>query len=108
MRLEQPQKVIVIEKSRGVSPWFVVGGGVLTAGGAAATVVLGLMTVQKRDAFLANENAQTLDDGNQAQLRTNIALGATIGLAVITAAVAVFFTDWHGSSPPKTIGQVTF
>lgn len=101
-------KVIVIEKKSGVSPWFVVGGGVLTAGGAAATVVLGLMTVNARNAFLKNETKDNLDAGNAAQTRTNIALGATIGLAVITTAVAIFFTDWHGSEPPKTTAQVTF
>lgn len=97
-------KVIIVEKpgSRGVSPWFVVAGGVLTASGAAATVFLGLDAVKKRDDFV-NDPAGTQSDrakleaGNDAQLRTNIALGATIGLAVITTAVAIFFTDWHGS-----------
>lgn len=101
---EEKPKVIVIEKPpppRGVSPWFVVGGGVLTAGGAAATVIFGLMTVHSRDAFVNAPNQRDLDDGNANQTRTNIALGATIGLAVLTTAVAVFFTNWHGAETSK-------
>jgi hypothetical protein len=101
---EEKPKVIIVEKpapSRGLSPWFVVGGGILTAGAGAATVFFGLDAVKKRDEFVADDtNADKFDAGNAAQLRTNIALGATIGLAVITTAVAVFFTNWHGSAHP--------
>ena len=102
---EEKPKVIIVEKQappRGVSPWFVVGGGVLTAGAGACTIIFGLATLQKKDAFLADDTSQAnFDDATDSQLRTNIALGATIGLAVITTTVAIFFTNWHGSAPAE-------
>jgi hypothetical protein len=101
---EKKPKVIVVEKAvpvptKPLSPWFVVGGGVLTAGGVAATIYLGLQTLDKKQAFLdgGSHDQDLFDAANRAQLETNIALGATIGVAVITTAVALFFTDWHGS-----------
>lgn len=100
---EEKPKVIIVEKpTKPLSPWFVVGGGVLTVGGAVATTFLGLDAIEKADTFKQDTtNTDNFNAGNDAQLRTNIALGATIGLAVITVAVAVFFTDWHGSSKDK-------
>lgn len=87
------------ETSAGVlSPWFVAGGGALVAGGAALTVVFGLDTLKKRDAFLADQTQDNLDSGNASQTRTNVALGATIGLAAITGVIAVFFVDWKGGN----------
>ncbi|MBX3226688.1 MAG: tetratricopeptide repeat protein [Labilithrix sp.] len=97
-----PPPVVIVKK--GISPWFVVGGGVLTAAAGGLTVVFGLNTVKNRDAFLANKTQANLDAGNDAQLRTNIALGATIGLAVLTTAIAVFLVDW-GSSSSKTAAK---
>lgn len=100
---EEKPKVIVIEKTAsGVSPWFVLGGSVLTAGAGAATIFFGLDAIHKRDAFLQDQTSQaSFDAGTDAQLRTNIALGATIGLAVITTAVAIFFTDWRGAGKER-------
>ncbi|MFO0740711.1 MAG: hypothetical protein U0270_32740 [Labilithrix sp.] len=101
---EEKPKVIIVEKpvSKGISPWFVLGGGVLTASAGAVTIFFGLDAVKKADAFKEDQtNQENFDAGNAAQLRTNIALGATIGLAVITTAVAIFFTDWKGASAPS-------
>jgi hypothetical protein len=103
----KPQVIVVQkEKPKPLSPWFVVGGGVLTAGAGAATVFFGLMTVKNRDTFLTNKTSQSaLDAGYDAQLKTNIALGATIGLGVITTAVAIFLTNWSGTPKAETAAQ---
>ncbi len=105
---EEKPKVIIVEKEKpsGVSPWVVVGGGVLTAGAGACTVIFGLATLQKKDAFLGEKTStEKFDDANDSQLRTNIALGATIGLAVLTTAVAIFLTNWHGSASEKNAAR---
>lgn len=86
------------ERNGKLSPWFVAGGGVLVAGGTALTIVFGLDTLKKRDAFLASETQDNLDAGNSSQTRTNVALGVTIGLAAITGAVAAFLVDWKGDT----------
>jgi hypothetical protein len=79
----------------------------LTAVGAGATVVSGLDAKNnpgpdavRRDCAGLGESCPTYQRGLDAQLRTNILLGATAGLAVITAVVGVFFTEW--SSPPAS------
>lgn len=101
---EEPPKpkVIVVEKAvptKPLSPWFVVGGGVLTAGATAATIYFGLQTLKQRDDVVAagQHDQNQINEANSTQLKTNLALGATIGLAVITTAVAIFFVDWNGS-----------
>jgi hypothetical protein len=43
-------------------------------------------------------------EGLSAQLRTNIALGVTGGMALATAVVGIFFTQW---SAPKGRARVT-
>jgi tetratricopeptide (TPR) repeat protein len=103
---EKKPKVIVVEKAvptKPLSPWFVVGGGVLTAGGVAATIYFGLQTLDKKQAFIdaGQHDQEQFNEANASQLETNIALGATIGVAVITTAVAIFFVDWHGSKTPE-------
>jgi len=100
-----PPVVIQAAPKRGVSPWFVIGGGALTAAAGGLTVIFGLDTVEKRNGFLANKTQGNLDLGYDAQLRTNVALGATIGLALITTAIAIFLVDWSGSpkSPPPKV-----
>jgi tetratricopeptide (TPR) repeat protein len=103
---EKKPKVIVVEKAvptKPLSPWFVVGGGVLTAGGVAATIYFGLRTLDQKQAFIdaGQHDRDQFNDANRAQLETNIALGATIGVAVITTALAIFFVDWHGPKKPE-------
>ncbi len=77
----------------------------LTAVGGGATVVSGLdaknnpgADAVRRDCAGLGDSCPTYQRGLNAQLRTNILLGATAGLAVVTAVVGVFFTEW--SSPP--------
>lgn len=87
--------------SGGLSPVFTVAGAVLTAAGAGLTIASGLDTVSKRDAFLVDRTQARLDDAFASQTRTNVFLGVTVGLALATGVIAVFFTDWKGSDTAK-------
>ncbi len=89
---------------------FVVMGG-LTAVGAGATVVSGIdaknnpgADAVRRECAGLGESCPTYQRGLQAQLRTNILLGATAGLAVVTAVVGVFFTEWSSADARPTAG----
>jgi hypothetical protein len=95
---EHPAAVTPRAESRGAArgwpPWtLAIAGGLVVAGGV-LTVVSGLDTVDKRDAFLATKTRPRLDDAYASQERTNVLLGSTIGVAVVSAAVAVFLVDW--------------
>jgi hypothetical protein len=70
----------------GVSPWFVAGGGILTGVAVAATIASGLSTLSALDAF------------NASPTRTNVLLGVSIGLGVMTTSTAIWFTDWHAAA----------
>jgi hypothetical protein len=77
-------------------PWPVfAAGAVLTAGGTAATIWSGLDTVAQKERFDETGTQEDLDEGRSRRTRTNIILGVTIGLAVLTTASA-FFVDWGG------------
>jgi tetratricopeptide repeat protein len=79
-------------------PWLVVAaGGVLTATAGGLTIWSGLDTNAKRRAFDDAPTQENKDDGLERQTRTNILLGATIGLAALTG-VAALFVDWRGPS----------
>jgi hypothetical protein len=41
------------------------------------------------------------DDGKKLERRTNILIGAAAGMAVVTAVMAVFMTDWKGKRKKK-------
>jgi hypothetical protein len=103
--------------SSGVSPvWFFVGLGVTGVVGA-ATLVSGLDAVSKHDSFgrdgcgtdATGPKPQDCDqrgrDGESAQRRTNVLLGATAVLAVATAAVGIFVVRWKdGTKAQLTVG----
>lgn len=91
--------------------FFVAGGLTLVAGG--ATVWSGIDTVNnpgkdavRRDCVGQDESCPTYQKGRDAQLRTNVLLGATAGLGVVTAVIGVFFTRWGGDAPQKRTGGV--
>jgi hypothetical protein len=83
-------------------PWTVVIGGGLTLAGAGVTVWSGLDTLDKKDIFLRDQTQPALDDANAAEARTNVLLGVTIGVALITVIAAAFFVDWKGSKPARS------
>ena len=90
-----PVAVVVEEKPRsGWSPIVVAVGGGLTAVAAGFLVWSGVDTLGQRSAFDASPTQANLDAGKSDQLRTNVLLGVTLGLAVATGVVAIFLVDW--------------
>jgi hypothetical protein len=81
----------------GLPPWTLgIAGAVVLAGGIATTFAA-LDTVDKRDAFLAENTRPRLDEAYASQTRTNVVLGVTIGVAVLSVAAAVWLVDWKGA-----------
>jgi tetratricopeptide (TPR) repeat protein len=102
-RAQQPDRPIpetlatsLPSRSGGLSPWFVAGGGVLTGVAVAATIASGLSTLSARDAFNASPTASNLATGQLMQARTNVLLGISIGLGVMTTATAIWLVEWRG------------
>lgn len=75
--------------------FFFVGLG-LTAASGGVLIWSGVDTLGARDDFDAKPTQTALDDGRSKQLRTNIMIGVTGGLAVVTAAIGIFATEWGG------------
>jgi len=79
---------------------FAVGTG-LTVAGVAATIVSGVLATSdpgtanvKRDCVGLGSSCPEYQRGLAAQLRTNVFLGATGGIGLLTAVVGIFFTQW--------------
>jgi hypothetical protein len=81
-----------------LSPVVPLIGGVLTAVAGGLAIASGLDTRSKRDDFLDDRTQPRLDDAFASQTRTNVMIGTTAGLGVITGVIAIFFTDWSGGS----------
>lgn len=90
------------EKWRGFSPAVVAVAGGLTAASAVVMVVSGLETLGQRQTFDKNPTQQNLDSGRSSETRTNVFVGVTIGLGVLTGAIALFLTDWRGHAKTET------
>lgn len=107
----QPTPDAPKESSKPLPPvvFFVAGGLTLVAGG--ATVWSGIDTINnpgqdavRRDCVGQDESCPTYQKGRDAQLRTNVLIGATAGLGVVTAVIGVFFTRWGGDATAKKTG----
>lgn len=93
-----------VEKPRGLPPTVTyVGVGVTLALGG-VLIWSGLDTQQARKDFDANPNRTEADKqaGLDKQLRTNVLLGATAVAGLATAGIALFATNWKGSSQATT------
>lgn len=85
----------------GISPAFFITALVLTAGAGATLAWSGVDTLNARDEY--EETAMSdpalaremYDDGQTLELRTNVLIGATAGLAALTLVFALL-TDWGG------------
>jgi hypothetical protein len=82
-------------RARGITPAVFWTGFALTAIAGGATIASGLDTRSIHDGFEASPSLDAQSRGKDAELRTNVLLGSTIGLGVATLAIA-FFTQWHG------------
>jgi hypothetical protein len=78
----------------------------LTVAVTGITIWSGVDTLSTRQSFLANPTQGTLDSGRFDQLRTNVLLGVSIGLAALTAATAIFLVDWGGPRAEATALRV--
>lgn len=88
--------VIVAEKSRGgISPIVVIIGAGATVVAGGFLLWSGLDTTGQRNTFDASPTQANLDTGKSDELRTNVLLGVTLGLAAITA-ITTIFVDWKG------------
>lgn len=93
------------EKPLGPVVFFIAAGVTIAAG--AATIVSGIdaqnnpgKEAVRRECAGKDESCTLYQEGQSAELRTNILLGATIGVAVVTGVIGLFFTQW--SSDKKT------
>jgi len=91
-----PKPVVVETPHHGWSPIVVavMGGATAVAGG--FLIWSGVDTVGQRSTFDANPTQANLDTGKADETRTNVLLGITVGLAVLTGVTAIFLVDWKG------------
>jgi len=82
--------------SRRWSPVFVYFGGAVTLALGGITIWSGLDTLQQKDTFDKNPTQANLDSGKTKQVRTNVLIGATAAVGVVTAVTALFLIDWKG------------
>ncbi len=93
----QPPPPPPAEKPRsGLSPTIVFVGGGLTAVAGGFLIWSSIDTLDQKKAFLANPSQQNLDTGRSDETRTNILVGATAALGLLTGVAAVFLVDWKG------------
>ncbi len=99
----QPPPKTVRERPLGPAVFFVAAG--VTAAVGAATIVSGIATENdpgpdavRRECAGQGPSCPLYQEGQDAETRTNILLGATIGAAVVTGVIGLFFTQWSSSS----------
>lgn len=91
------------EKPLGPAVFFVATGVTVAAG--AATIVSGIATQNdpgpdavRRECVGQGESCPLYQKGQDAETRTNVLLGVTIGAAVVTGVIGLLFTQWSSSS----------
>lgn len=99
--------------------WVVFAGAGVSVVGGGLVALSGIDTLNKKDdvdkyisspTFNKDDESQRaiaqnrIDDAASAQTRTNVAIGVTVGVAVLTAVAAVFFVDWDKKPTTPTTG----
>lgn len=93
--------------SGGISPFFFLGGAILTAAAGGVTIWSGIDATNNpgKDAVTAGCVGQGTEcslyqDGLAAEMRTNVLIGVTAGLGATTLVLAIL-TDWDGDPEPS-------
>ena len=98
-----------VHGSGGLSPWaFAVGLG-LTSVSAIVTIAFGVDTLSGVGAFEARPTPEAFERGEAGELRTNVMIGITTGLALVTLVLALL-ADWDGDPErlPETSASLFF
>ena len=104
-RKAEPQADRSPPQNVGVSPtWFWVGVAVTTIAGG-ATVVSGVDTLRRHDAFVADPTSARQHEGQSAERRTNVFVVTTLVAALATAAVGLLLVKWP-STPRADVAWV--
>ncbi len=80
----------------GWSPAVVVVESAVTLAAGGVLVWSSIDTLQTRHTFDQTPTQATLDAGKSEELRTNVIIGVTGGLALLTGMTAIFLVDWRG------------
>jgi hypothetical protein len=91
-------------RSSGWPPGVVVVEGGLTLVVVGLAVASGLDTLSTLRDFDAAPTQDRLDSGRSKQLRTNILIGASIGLGALTAVTAIWLVDWRSGARSTRVG----
>jgi hypothetical protein len=94
--------------SKGWSPLVVVGGGIVTSGLAAVTIVFGLATQRAHDDYATAPTAENWENGRQKQDLTNGFFWGTVAAGAVTGAIALFFVDWNRPLATQRRPGITF
>ena len=97
----EPPTVIKEEKRKPLPPAVVFVGAGLTIVAGGLTIASAIDTNHQKSKFDSEGSQENLDSGRDKEKRTNILLGATAGLAVLTGVTALLLVDWKGK--PKNV-----
>ena len=84
---------------RVVPPWTLVPLSVVALGSFGLMGISGSATLSAQGRYLDSRSRADYDTGHTLQDRTNLLLGVGIGVTVVTALVALVFTDWNPGPP---------
>ncbi|WP_411281483.1 hypothetical protein [Gemmatimonas sp.] len=105
-RLEHPNEPPPKVRS-GLSPAFVWASGIATIAVGGVAVWSGLDTNHARTTFDADPSEANLASGRDKQTRTNVLLGVTAGMVVLTAATAIFLVDWGAEKRAEIASSIS-
>ncbi len=98
----QPPDDEVDSGGGGLNPLFFISSVVLTAGAGGLLIWSGVDALSGVDAYEADPTDARLAEGQSKELRTNILIGVTGGLGIVSA-VLLFLTDWGGSDDEEEL-----
>jgi hypothetical protein len=105
-----PPPTPAASSARSWSPVVVYFGGAVTAITAGLAIWSGFDTLSQKSTFNSAPTQDNLDSGRSKESRTNVLIGASAGVALLSLAAAVFLVDWHMTSnekPSSEPGTVT-